>query len=225
MKACLRNVFWWRKQWWKSSFYTFLNWMSSYFSDRQNQCDFGASHWFLQREEWYPQRPELKKAAVGRKLRIVLLLEAVLIAAELGPKCVSGFVWHFTATHSQLHCVSTCSDSSLPEWGETEVHLRASIPAEAALMLFGNTIKPKRIISGFLQETKLFTKCTKYQTLILFMKCTGQMSPGTVKAIIPLYWILIWSLILIWSYLIANSAFACHPVLRSEVSVSCRQHS
>lgn len=75
---------------------------------------------------------------------------------------VSGFIWHFTATCTQLHCVSTCSDSRLPEWGKTEVHLRASIPAEAALMLFGNAIKPKRIISGFLQETKLFTKRTKY---------------------------------------------------------------
>lgn len=75
---------------------------------------------------------------------------------------VSGFICHFTATCTQLDCVSTCSDSRLLEWVETEVHLRASIPAKAALMRFDNTIKAKRIISGFLQETKLFTKCTKY---------------------------------------------------------------
>lgn len=43
------------------------------------------------------------------------------------------------------------------------------IPADTALMLFGNKLKAKRIIF-FLQETKLFTKCTKYKNAYSFHK-------------------------------------------------------
>lgn len=68
-------------------------------------------------------------------------LETFLNVAEQGPTAsnTSGFMWHFTATcrHTVL---STCPESSSPEWGEMEVHLKA-LPCRYSLaVFFGNTI-------------------------------------------------------------------------------------
>ncbi len=70
---------------------------------------------------------------------------------------VTGFIWHCIQTHRPF----TCSDSRFPKWAEWDSP-QSIHPCWSSCNAFWQHNEAKRIVSGFLQENKLFTKCTKY---------------------------------------------------------------
>lgn len=160
MKACLLNVFWWWKQWWKSGWAVIVQ--TDRFSRKQWKEEVVKSKLWcvaLISSKERAQRLESKKAAIWTKLRPYCCWKPFSLLLNWGQISCE---WIYLTLHCHMHSAAPCNIHMfrlrIPRTRWNKGSPQSIYPCWYSLTaFFGNTIKAKRIISGFLQETKLFT--------------------------------------------------------------------